>query len=295
MDYPPPGVHWMLVTPFDQSEGVDGASIPLLVEKAREVGCIGVVALGVTGEAARLTDRERTLAAEKVIEAADGLPVTLGTTAASTQAAVARSKEAESMGAAAVMVAAPPMPRANLDALFVHYRSIADAVDLPIVVQDYPQVSGVHMPATFIARLAEDIPAVRCLKLEDPPTPPKVTAIRDLVGDRLGIFGGLGGVFLLDELARGCMGAMTGFAYPEVLVEVCRLMAQGDGDKAEEVFHRYLPLILFESQEGISLGIRKEALHHRGLIGTPRLRHPGGPITEATRGELMHLVDTLGL
>ena len=289
------GVHWMLVTPFDEKEGVDTASIPRLVEKAREAGCRGVVALGVTGEAARLTDEERTLVAERVVEAANGLPVTLGTTAASTQAAIARSLEAQGLGATAVMIAAPPMAKAHLDALFLHYQRIAEAVDLPIVVQDYPQTSGVQMPPAFIARLAENIPSVRYLKLEDPPTPTKITAIRDLIGDRLGIFGGLGGVFLMDELARGAMGAMTGFAYPEVLVEVCGHMAEGDRKNAEEVFYRYLPLILFEAQEGIGLGVRKEALYHRGLIGTPKLRHPGGPITEATRQELIRLIDTLGL
>ena len=289
------GVHWMLVTPFDEGEGMDTASIPRLVEKAREAGCSGVVALGVTGEAARLTDLERALVAESVIQAANGLPVTLGTTAASTQAAIARSLEAQALGATAVMIAAPPMAKANLDALFLHYQRIAGAVDLPIVVQDYPQSSGVQMPPAFIARLAENIPSVRYLKLEDPPTPTKITAIRDLIGDRLGIFGGLGGVFLLDELARGSMGAMTGFAYPELLVEVCGHMAEGDREKAEDVFYRYLPLILFEAQEGIGLGIRKEALYHRGLITTPQLRHPGGPITESTRQELLRLIEALGL
>ena len=100
---------------------------------------------------------------------------------------------------------------------------------------------------------------------------------------------------MLDELARGSMGAMTGFAYPEVLVDVCRHMAEGDRTRAQEVFHRHLPMILFESQEGIGLAIRKEALHHRGLISTPKLRHPGGPITETTRQELLCLIDSLGL
>ena len=145
------------------------------------------------------------------------------------------------------------------------------------------------------ARLAEEVPSARYLKLEDPPTPTKIRAIRELIGDRMGIFGGLGGVFLLDELAQGSAGAMTGFTYPEILVEVCRHMAEGDRAKAEEVFHRYLPLILFESQEGIGLAIRKEALHHRGLISTPRVRHPGGPVADLTRKELLHLIDTLGL
>ena len=289
------GVHWMLATPFDEEENVDLQSVSRLVEKAREVGCQGVVALGVTGEVARLTDRERTLVAERVVVSADGLPVTLGTTAASTFAAIERSREAAALGAAAVMVAAPRMAKPNLDSVFLHYRRLADAIDIPIVVQDYPQESGVQMPVPFIVRLAQEIPSVHYLKLEDPPTPPKITAIREQVGDRLGVFGGLGGVFLLDELARGGMGAMTGFAYPEVLVEVCRHMAEGDRGRAQEVFHRYLPLMLFENQEAINIGVRKEALHHRGLLSTPTVRRPGGPAPEATRRELHELIASLGL
>lgn len=288
------GMHWMLATPFDDDEALDTESIPRLVAKAREVGCNGLVALGVTGEVARLTDRERWTVAEKVVASADGMPVTLGTSAASTQVAIAYSKGALTLGASAVMVAAPPMAKPNLDALLVHYQRIADAVDLPIVVQDYPLTTGVVMPVPFIARLAEEVPSARYLKLEDPPTPTKIRAIRELIGDRMGIFGGLGGVFLLDELAQGSAGAMTGFAYPEILVDVCRHMVEGDRAKAEEVFHRHLPLILFESQEGIGLAIRKEALHHRGLIGTPRVRHPGGPVGDSTRQELLHLIDALG-
>ena len=111
----------------------------------------------------------------------------------------------------------------------------------------------------------------------------------------MGIFGGLGGVFLLDELARGSIGAMTGFAYPEILVQVCRHMAEGDRRKAEEVFYRHLPLIQFEGQEGIGLSIRKAALHPRGLISTPTVRHPGGGVAEKTRRELLDLIETLGL
>ena len=289
------GVHWMLATPFDEQEEVDVRSIAGLVDEARRTGCRGVVALGVTGEAARLTDEERTLVGKTVIEVADGMPVTLGTTAASTSAAIARSREAQELGAAAAMVSAPPMGKPNPDALFTHYQRIADAVDIPIVVQDYPQTSGVQMAPAFIARVAEGIPSARYLKLEDPPTPTKITAIRNLIGDQMAIFGGLGGVFLLDELARGSAGAMTGFAFPQVLMDIYSAMAEGDRSKAEVVFNKYLPMLLFEFQEGIGLSIRKYALHERGLISTPKVRHPGPGTTEETRAEFHHLVKRAGL
>jgi 4-hydroxy-tetrahydrodipicolinate synthase len=187
------------------------------------------------------------------------------------------------------------MGKPNMNALFTHYQRIAEAVKIPIVVQDYPQTSGVHMSPDFIARLAENIPSAQYLKLEDPPTPPKITAIRNLIGDKMSIFGGLGGVFLLDELARGSAGAMTGFAYPEVLLDICRNMAEGDRSTAEAVFYRHLPLLLFEFQEGIGVAIRKEALHHRGLIRSAGVRHPGPQITRETRRELLALIKTVGL
>ena len=289
------GVHWMLATPFHEDEGIDLGSMANLADKAVSSGCEGMVCLGVTGEAARLTDRERYQISETVIDRAQELPVTVGTTAESTAAAIERSKEAQDLGAAAVMVSPPTMGKPNPDTVFAHYSMLADAIDLPIVVQDYPSTSGVHMSPDFIARLSSGIPAVQYLKLEDPPTPPKISAIRKLIGDDMPIFGGLGGVFLLEELARGSAGAMTGFAYPEVLVDICRQMAKGDLAKAEELFTRCLPLMLFEFQEGIGVGIRKFALCSRGFIENPKVRHPGPNPTDETKEEFLRLVESAGL
>ena len=289
------GVHWMLATPFHEDESIDTASVAKIVDKALSSGCEGMVCLGVTGEAARLTDRERYQVAEAVIQNANGLPVTVGATASSTAAAIQNSKEAEELGAAAVMVSPPAMGKPNPDAVFNHYARLADAIDIPIVVQDYPSTSGVHMSPDFIARLSSGIPAAQYLKLEDPPTPPKISAIRKLVGDDMPIFGGLGGVFLLEELARGSAGAMTGFAYPEVLVDICRHMAEGDRARAEELFNRCLPLMLFEFQEGIGVSVRKYALQSRGLIECPVVRHPGPNITDETKAEFHRLVEAVGL
>ena len=200
------GVHWMLATPFNEDETVDEESIPNLVGKARESGCEGVVALGVMGEAHRLTDAEGRGVAEAVISAADGMPVTLGTSGPSTMVAIARTREAKEMGAAAVMVAPPPMPKTNLEAVYAHYYRLAEAVDIDLVVQDYPKTTGVHMPPEFFMRLADNIPSVQYCKIEAPPTPPKIRAIKALAGDRLQYSGGWAGCSWSMNLRRGRRG-----------------------------------------------------------------------------------------
>lgn len=289
------GVHWMLATPFNDDESIDLNSIENLVSEARSSGCEGVVALGVTGEAARMTDEERIAVARKVIHSAGTLPVTLGATGAGTKATVDYCVQAQEIGAAAVMVSAPSMGKPNLDSLLIHYERIAESIDIPIVVQDYPQTSGVHMPPAFFGRVVENIPKAHYLKLEDPPTPTKITAIKDVIGDKMSIFGGLGGVFLLDELRRGSSGAMTGFAYPEVLVAICNHMYAGETSAAESIFRTNLPAFLFEFQEGIGVAIRKQSLFERGLIKSPRVRHPGPQITDSTKAELIELLTSVGL
>ena len=293
MNDPFAGMHWMLVTPFDNAEEIDTGSIKGVVDKAASTGCVGVVVLGEMGEWRRLLDSERLVVLDHVMSAAGDLKVTVGTTAPSTYVAVERAKEAERVGAAAVMVSPPPLGKPNPDAVKLFYQRIADAIDIPLVVQDFPQASGVHMSPQFVSELADAIPGFQYLKLEDPPTPTKISRISELTGDRLGIFGGLGGVMLLDELHRGGIGAMTGFAYPEVLVEVINLFFDGENQRAMELFNKFLPLILFENQEGINLSIRKEAIKHRGLLTTAKVRHPAGPIDAITRAELLQLIEEL--
>jgi len=289
------GMHWMLATPFFDDEEIDFESIPRLVEHAKKSRCTGIVGLGVMGESARLTDFERAKISESILESSQELPVTLGTTADSTKAVIDRSREAERLGAAAVMVSAPSMAKSNLDALFGYYYRLAESIDIPIVMQDYPQISGVEMPVNFITRVSREIPQVKYLKLEDPPTPTKISAIKNQVGEALGIFGGLGGVFLLDELRRGSIGAMTGFAYPEILVNICNHYLNGNLKSASDLFYQYLPLIQFEQQEGIGLSIRKAGLHHRKFISTPTIRHPASNLPEITRDELEAMIKQVGL
>ena len=185
------------------------------------------------------------------------------------------------------MVSPPRMPKLNSEAVVRHYQALADAVDIEIVVQDYPPISGFTMEPALLARIAREIPRARTIKLEDPPTPFKTSRILEAAGETpVRIFGGLGGVFLLEELLAGATGAMTGFAFPEILVEIVTLFRAGRVEEAADAFYRAVPLMRFEFQEGIGMAIRKEVLHRRGALASPATRSPGAVLDQTTREAL---------
>ena len=228
------GVYSVLPTPFRGAGDVDTESLKRVVELIVGAGVNGVTALGVTGEASRLNERERHLVVETVVKQVAGrAKVIVGASADGVRTCIEYSREAKSLGAAAVMVSPPRALKLNTESVVNHYKALAEAVDLPIVVQDYPPISGFAMEAGLLARIAKEIPSARTIKLEDPPTPFKTARILAAAGDtRVAILGGLGGVFLLEELMAGAAGVMTGFAYPEVLVNVVTLYrAEWKGDK----------------------------------------------------------------
>jgi 4-hydroxy-tetrahydrodipicolinate synthase len=242
----------------------------------------------VTGEVARLTDDERREVLEAVVHHVDGrIGIVAGTTAEGTRTCIVHSQHAKTAGATAVMVSPPRMPKLNSDAVVRHFTALAEAVDIEIVVQDYPPTSGFAMEPWLLARIAKEIPRARTIKLEDPPTPFKTSRILQACGDiPVRIFGGLGGVFLLEELMAGATGAMTGFAFPEVLVNIVALYRSGNVDEAADLFYKAVPLMRFEFQEGIGMAIRKEVLHRRGALASPATRPPAAALDQATRDAL---------
>ena len=282
------GVYSVLPTPFTPGGDVDEASLRRVVDLFVAAGVNGLTALGVTGEVSRLDDSERQRVLDVVVEQAGGhVGVVAGTSADGTRGCIAYSRRAKAAGATAVMVSPPRMPKLNSEAVVRHYAALADAVDIEIVVQDYPPISGYAMEPALLARIAREIPRARTIKLEDPPTPFKASRILEHAGDvEVRIFGGLGGVFLLEELLAGATGAMTGFAFPEILVLVVSLFRSGDVNGAADAFYRAVPLMRFEFQEGIGMAIRKEVLHRRGVLASPATRAPGAALDAATREAL---------
>ena len=217
--------------PFQANGDLDEESLRRVIDLFIGAGVNGVTALGVTGEVARLDDGERRRVLEVVVEHVEGrVGVVAGTTAEGTRTCIAYTRHARQAGATAVMVSPPRMPKLNSNAVVAHYRALADAVDIEIVVQDYPPISGFAMEPGLLARIAKEIPRARTIKLEDP-TPFKTSRIIEVAGDTpVRIFGGLGGVFLLEELL-GATGAMTGFAFPEILVQIVTLFRRAESRK----------------------------------------------------------------
>jgi 4-hydroxy-tetrahydrodipicolinate synthase len=282
------GVYSVLPTPFTKSGDVDLVSLRRVVDLIVRAGVDGVTVLGVTGEVSRLVERERATIVETVIRQVDNrIRVIVGTSADGVRTCVEFSREAARLGASAVMVSPPRMPKLNAESVLGHYRTLAESVDLPIVVQDYPPISGFAMEAALLARIARDVPAARTIKLEDPPTPLKTSRILAAAGGvAVSILGGLGGVFLIEELLAGAAGVMTGFAYPEVLVEVVSRYRAGKIDEASDLFYRFVPLMRFEFQEGIGMAIRKEVFRRRGALADASTRAPGPVLDDATRAAL---------
>jgi 4-hydroxy-tetrahydrodipicolinate synthase len=278
----------VLPTPFDALSDFDPDSLRRVIDLFLTDGVNGFTALGVTSEVARLTDGERERVLDVVVAHVNGrVPVVAGTTADGLRTCIEYTRRAKAAGAASVMISPPRMPKLNSDAVARHFADVSHAVDIPIIVQDYPPISGYAMEPALLARIAREVPAARTIKLEDPPTPFKTARILERAeGIDVKIFGGLGGVFLLEELMAGAHGAMTGFAFPALLVRVVTLFREGRLDEAADAFYRTVPLMRFEFQEGIGMAIRKEVLRRRGAIATASIRPPGGTLDPSTQAAL---------
>jgi len=282
------GVFSVLPTPFGPTGEVDFESLQRVVDLFIGAGVDGLTALGVTSESARLSEPERGRVLDVVLQHVNGrVPVVAGATSEGLRTCIAYTRRAQDSGAAAVMISPPRMAKINSEAVARHFVEVASACDIPIVVQDYPPISGYAMESSLIARIAREVASARTIKLEDPPTPFKIARILEQTqGIDVNIFGGLGGVFLLEELMAGAAGAMTGFAFPELLVEIVKRFRGKHVDEAADMFYSTVALMRFEFQEGIGMAIRKEVLKKRGAIVHAGIRAPGMQLDQGTRDAL---------
>ncbi|MGI8746533.1 MAG: dihydrodipicolinate synthase family protein [Bryobacteraceae bacterium] len=286
------GVFSVLPTPFLDDGSLDLDSLRRVIDLFMAGGVNGFTALGVTGEVARLNESERKAVLETVISQVSGrVPVVAGTTAEGLRTCLEYSRQAQDAGAAAVMVSPPRMPKLNSESVVNHYGTLSQALNIEIVVQDFPPISGFTMEAALLARIAREVPRAQIIKLEDPPTPLKTAQIlKQSDGVPVAILGGLGGVYLLEELLSGAAGAMTGFAFPEMLVEIAGLFHAGRVEESADAFYRYVPLMRFEFQQGIGMALRKEMLRRRGVLKSAAIRAPGATLDAATLTALDYLL-----
>jgi 4-hydroxy-tetrahydrodipicolinate synthase len=291
------GVYIIAATPFADNGALDLESTDRMTDYYLRVGCDGMTILGVMGEAPKLSPEESAQFAERVLRRVAGrIPVIVGVSAPGMTVMKSLTDKVMQMGAAGVMVA----PNAGLktdEAVEAYYAAVVKSLgaDVPIVLQDYPALTGVNMSIGCVNRLLKAHESIKVLKHEDIPGHRKLTKVRaaEASGDRkrrVSILVGNTALYLPQELRRGADGANTGFAYPEMLVEVCRKFFAGDAEGAEDLYDLYLPVVRHEQQPGIGLAIRKEILRRRGVISSAHVRAPGAMMDADDHKELDGLI-----
>jgi 4-hydroxy-tetrahydrodipicolinate synthase len=293
------GVFIIAPTPFDESGAVDPYSTDTLVDFFLAKGVTGVTILGVLGEAPKLSAVERKdFMTQTLRRVAGRVQIVVGASDAGTDNLVRFAREAMDLGAAGLMIA----PVAGLktdDHIYDYWAAVLEKLgpNIPVCYQDYPQTTTVVSSVSVLNRLIDAFPNFVMLKHEDCPGLGKITSLRDSAKDgarrRVSILVGNGGLYLPQELRRGADGAMTGFAFPEMLVEVCAKFSVGAAEEAENLFDLYLPVLRHEQQPGFGLAIRKEILRRRGAMKCAKIRHPGPSLTPADHRELDGLLARL--
>ena len=290
------GVYLITVTPFTDSGALDLASTDRMVDFCLESGVTGLTVLGIMGEATKLTAEESRHFVKQVLARVAGrVPVVVGASAPGFAPMRELTHSVMELGASGVMVAPPPSVRTD-DQIVAYFDMVNETLgkDVPWVLQDHPVATGVQMSTAVILRILKSSPTCVMLKHEDSPGLAKLSAIRAASerGDlpRIAILtGNGGGLFLPEELSRGADGAMTGFAYPEMMVDVCRAHAAGDIEKAYDIFDAYLPLARYEQQAGIGLAVRKHIFAERGVIASAAIRKPGPKLSALDIADIARL------
>ena len=293
------GVYIISATPFLDDGSIDMESADRLTDFYIEKGVSGITILGMMGEAPKLTADESIQFMTRVLNRVDGkVPVVVGVSNPGMDNLCSLSKSAMDLGAAGVMVAPFAAHRTD-EAIFNYFSAVADALgaNVPIIYQDYPYVTNANISVQSLMRIVKEIDQVVMLKHEDWPGLGKLSTFRDKSATenlrRISVLCGNGGLYLPQELARGADGAMTGFAFPEMLVQVCEKYASGDTNGAEDLFDAYLPVVRHEQQPGYGLAVRKETLRRRGAISSAKTRAPGPTLNAQDHRDLDRLLERL--
>jgi 4-hydroxy-tetrahydrodipicolinate synthase len=293
------GVYVIAPTPFHPDGRVDEASTDRMTDFfLQEAGADGMTILGVMGEAPKLDGAESLEISRRIIRRAGKAGIIVGVTAPGFAAMRALAQGVMDAGAAAVMIAPPPHLRHD-EAIVGYFHQAIEAIgpDIPWVLQDYPQLFQVQMTPAVIRRIVTELPSCVMLKHEDWPGLEKISALRRFQAEGslrpLSILCGNGGVFLDFEMERGADGAMTGYAFPDMLAELVKFSAAGERERAHDLFDAHLPLMRYELQPGVGLAVRKYILMRRGILASDAQRRPAAAISTAARAETEYLLSRL--
>ncbi len=292
------GVFPIAPTPFLPDGTLDKASTAKLFDHYASIGSTGLTVLGIMGEAPKLDHAESIFLVKEAVRAMGKSPVIVGVSAPGFASMRALAREAMELGAGSVMIAPPNTLRTD-DQIVNYYAQAVEAIgkDVPFVIQDYPLTLSVVMTPKVIQRIVTDNPSCVMLKHEDWPGLEKISALRNFEKDgtlrRIAILCGNGGLFLDFEMERGADGANTGYAFPEMLIDVVNLMSKGERDAAHDLFDAHLPLLRYEQQQGVGLAVRKYVMMRRGLIAHDAQRKPGAGISTIAKTEVDYLLARL--
>jgi 2-keto-3-deoxy-L-arabinonate dehydratase len=269
------GIFPIINTTFHDDGRIDIESQRRLVRFVIESGAHGIGIFGNASEGYTLTEDERRQLMRVIIDEVRGaVPVVVSSGHTGTDAAVVLSREAEAAGASALMITPPHYVKPDADGIYDYFASISRAVRIPIMVQDAPLMTQVPIGIDLLARMGRELERVRLVKVEAPPTSPKVAKLRLIADDSLVLFGGLNGQFVLEELARGAAGTMPGCDMTDVFIRIWSAYQRGDAELARVEFTRALPLIRYELQPGLGVAVMKQNLVDAGIIASARVRHP---------------------
>ena len=291
------GVYLITVTPFKDNGDLDLESTDRMVDFCLERGVTGLTVLGIMGEATKLTADESRQFVRQVLARVQGkVPVVVGASAAGFAPMSELTKSVMDMGAAGVMIAPPSTVRTD-DQICSYFDMVNETLgpDVPWCLQDHPTSTGVQMSAGVVPRILKNSPTCVMLKHEDFPGLAKLSAVRQAIekGELRNISiltGNGGGLFLPEEMVRGANGAMTGFAYPEMMVDVVNAFKAGNVERAFDIFDCYLPLAKYEQQAGVGLAVRKHLLAQRGAIASAAVRKPGPKLSALDLADIARLV-----
>lgn len=292
------GVYLIAVTPFKDNGDLDLASTDRMVDFYLERGATGLTILGIMGEATKLTAEESRVFVKQVLSRVNGkVPVVVGASAAGFAPMRELTVSVMDLGASGVMVAPPSTVRTD-DQIIAYFDMVNETLgpQVPWCLQDHPVATGVQMSTSVILRIFKNSPGCVMFKHEDVPGLAKLSAIRAASDrgevNRVSILtGNGGGLFLPEEMTRGADGAMTGFAYPEMMVGVVNAHAAGNVDKAHDIFDAYLPLARYEQQPGIGLAVRKHIMAERGAIASAAVRKPGPKLSAGDIADIARLTE----